>query len=68
VTRWMDGALTGAFDDIAQLTYGEFGEPAAMERLADQIYDRAENASAEPQVTVTTVRQMGVMGVPGVEA
>jgi len=53
VGRWIDGALVGAFEDIAQLTYGEFGEPEAMERLAGQIHERALAALGEPRVTVT---------------
>jgi len=53
VSRWIDGALTGAFADIAQLTSGEFGEPAAMQRLAELIHDRAQSAEREPEVTVT---------------
>lgn len=53
VARWIDGALTGEFEDITRLTYGEFGEPEAMERLAEQIHDHARTAPSEPQVTVT---------------
>lgn len=53
VGRWIDGALVGAFEEIAQLTHGEFGEPEAMERLAGQIHERALAAPDEPRVTVT---------------
>ena len=52
VEEWIDHALTGAFVDAAELTYGEFGEPATMERLAEHIHDRARNESTGPQVTV----------------
>lgn len=42
VEEWIDGALDGDFEDIARLTYGEFGEPDALDRLARQIYVYAE--------------------------
>lgn len=31
---WLNGALEGWFDEIAGLTYGEFGEPAALAEFA----------------------------------
>ncbi|MEX2655181.1 MAG: hypothetical protein WD532_09170 [Acidimicrobiia bacterium] len=59
--RWIDGALVGAFEDIDELTYGEFGEPAAMVRLAEQLHTRALAAPTEPQVTVTDLGTDGTL-------
>ncbi|MEX1044195.1 MAG: hypothetical protein WD020_06105, partial [Acidimicrobiia bacterium] len=61
VERWIDGALVGAFEDIDELTYGEFGEPAAMVRLAEQLHTRALAAPTEPQVTVTDLGTDGTL-------
>lgn len=42
VEEWIEGALKGDFEDIALLTYGEFGEPEALDRLARLIHSYAE--------------------------
>lgn len=42
VAEWVSGALDGEFDDIARLTYGEFGEPEALDRLARTIHSYQE--------------------------
>ncbi len=52
VEEWIDGALNGDFEDIARLTYGEFGEPDALDRLARLIHSHAERYGS-PTVGIT---------------
>ena len=52
VEAWIDGALDGDFEDIAELTYGEAGEPEALDRLARQIHSHAARYGP-PTVEIT---------------
>lgn len=42
VSQWIEGAVEGEFGEIGRLTYGEFGEPEALDRLARQIHAYSE--------------------------
>lgn len=49
--EWVAGASQGRFEEIARLTYGEMGEPEALDRLARQLHDWAQRFGP-PQVEV----------------
>ena len=51
VRDWVDGALAGRFDEIASLTYGEFGEPEAMAQLAETLHGYRVQYG-EPEMTI----------------
>jgi hypothetical protein len=58
VRQWLEGALAGRFDDIAALTYGEFGEPEAMAQFAQALHGY-QAQYGEPVVTVTPFETSG---------
>jgi hypothetical protein len=52
VEDWIDGALKGDFEDIALLTYGESGEPEALDLLAREIHSYADRYG-QPTVAIS---------------
>lgn len=58
VRTWLTGALSGQFDDIAELTYGESGEPQGLAQLAQTIHGY-QRQNGEPTVAIAPFEAVG---------